>query len=159
MLEYPESKTISKQIKENLSGKIVSNIEILQTPHRFAFFKGDVDSYENLLEGRKITDATYHGGMVEIDFEDVFLIFADGAYPKYYNDKKSFPKKHQFALHFDDETAIFVSIQMYGEVFVFPFFIYRTPKECVRKSISCNGTTDPGPWKWSIAGYPMAGSD
>lgn len=120
MLELPESYTISKQIHESLSGKIISYIEVLHTPHKFAFFKGDMDKYADYLEGQKIVGATYHGGMIEVQTEDSAIVFADGAYPKYYEDKKKFPKSHQMAIYFDDETAIFVSIQMYGFIFAFP---------------------------------------
>lgn len=120
MLELPESYTIAEEVKENLNGKIISSIEVLHSPHRFAFFKGDKESFADLLEGQKIIGAVQHGGMIEIDTEDSMITFADGAYPKYYTDKKQFPKKHQFAMYFDDETAIFVSIQMYGEMFIYP---------------------------------------
>ena len=37
MLELPESYTISKQIEHALKGKIISCIEIMHTPHKFAF--------------------------------------------------------------------------------------------------------------------------
>ena len=120
MLELPESYTISKQIKESLSGKIISYIELLHTPHKFAFFNGDMDKYDDYLEGQKIVGATYHGGMIEMQTEDSAIVFADGAYPKYYENKKKFPKNHQMAIYFDDETALFVSIQMYGFLFAFP---------------------------------------
>lgn len=120
MLELPESYTMSKQIKKSLTGKIISGIEVLHTPHRFAFFHGDRENYGDLLEGQTVRKAAYHGGMVEMDTEDCMITFADGAYPRYYNDKKKFPKKHQLAIYFDDETAVFVSIQMYGIIFIFP---------------------------------------
>lgn len=120
MLELPESYTISKQMQETLVGKIISYIEILHTPHKFAFFQGDMDSYADYLEGQTIVGATYHGGMVEIDTEDSAIVFSDGACPKYYEEKKKFPQNHQLAIYFDDETAIFVSIQMYGFINVFP---------------------------------------
>lgn len=120
MLELPESYTISKQIEQALKGKIISYIEVLHTPHKFAFCKGDVERYSDYLEGQTITGATYHGGIIEIDTEDSMLLLADGAYPKYYEDKKRFPKNHQMAIYFDDETAMFVSIQMYGFIMVFP---------------------------------------
>lgn len=37
MLELSESYTISKQIQESLSDKIIRYIEVLHTPHKFAF--------------------------------------------------------------------------------------------------------------------------
>lgn len=120
MLELPESYTLSKQIQQSLTGKIISYIEVLHTPHKFAFFHGEMDRYAEFLEGQTIVDATYHGGMVEVNTEDSMMVFADGAYPKYYEDKKKFPKNHQLAIYFDDETAIFVSVQMYGIFFIFP---------------------------------------
>ena len=120
MLELPESYTVSKQIEQNLTGKIISAIEILHTPHRFAFFKGDSDKFCDYLEGQTIAGATYHGGMVQIDTEDSMIVFGDGARPQYYTDKSKFPKNHQFVIYFDDETAIFVTIQMYGEIFIYP---------------------------------------
>ena len=120
MLELPESYTISEQIKKSLTGKKISCIEVLNTPHRLAFFHGDVDSYGELLKGQIVMNATHHGGMIEINTEDCMIAFSDGSYPKYYEDKKKFPKKHQFAVYFDDETAVFVSIQMLGMIYVFP---------------------------------------
>lgn len=138
MLELPESYTISKQIHESLSGKIISYIEVLHTPHKFAFFKGDKDKYADYLEGQKIVGATYHGGMIEMQTENSAIVFADGAYPKYYEDKKKFPKNHQMAIYFDDETAVFVSIQMYGFIFVFP------KGECTEE-FYISSCTKPGP--------------
>lgn len=120
MLELPESYTISKQIEQALSGKIISSIEIMHTPHKFAFFHGEKEKFSDWLEGQRIVGATYHGGMVEVDTEDSMIVFADGAYPKYYEDKKKFPKNHQMAIYFDDETAVFVSIQMYGFISIYP---------------------------------------
>ena len=119
MLELPESYNISKQIDQNLKGKTISYIEILHTPHRFAFFHGDKDKFDEQLEGQTIEGATYHGGMIEVDTKDSMIVFSDGAYPKYYEDKNEFPKNHQFAIYFDDETAVFVSIQMYGAIHIF----------------------------------------
>ncbi len=120
MLELPESYTISRQIKKSLTGKKISKIEVLQTPHRFAFFHGDTEGYGDLLKGQTVMDAACHGGMIEMDTEDCMIALSDGAYPKYYENKKKFPKKHQLAIYFDDETAVFVSIQMYGIIFIFP---------------------------------------
>lgn len=120
MLELPESRTIAKQMEQTLTGKIISHIEMLHTPHKFAFIKEASDNYSSVLEGQTVTGACCHGGMVELDAEESMIVFADGAYPKYYEDKRKFPKKHQFAIYFDDETAVFVSIQMYGEIFIFP---------------------------------------
>jgi len=120
MIELPESYTISAQINKYLVGKFISYIELLKTPHGFCFLRGDKEKYAGYLEGQEIVSAEYHGGMIQINTLDSTILLFDGAYPKYYDDKRKFPKKHQLALYFEDETALFVSIQMYGGIFVFP---------------------------------------
>ena len=120
MLELPESVTIAKQMEESIKGKIVSYVEVLHTPHRFAFFKGDPARYGDWLEGQRIENASSHGGMVELDTENFMIVFNDGAYPRFYEDQDKFPKNRQFAIYFDDGTAIFVSVQMYGGITVCP---------------------------------------
>ena len=120
MLELPESYTIAKQMNEVLKGKVITDIMIMQSPHRFAFFKGDMDAYPDYLVGQTVKGATYHGGMIELDTEDSMLIFSDGANVRYSEDKRKFPQKHQLAIYFEDETALFVTIQMYAVTGVFP---------------------------------------
>lgn len=114
MLELPESYTIANQINEHLKGKIISYVELLHTPHKFAFIPCDKGNFKEYLEGQTIEGAIHRGGILEIDTEEGMLLLSDGAYPKYYEDKKKFPKNHQLAIYFDDDTAMFVSIQMYG---------------------------------------------
>lgn len=92
MLELPESATIARQINEHLTGKIISEIKVLQTPHKFAFIKCEHEKYEECLEGQAITGAVFQGGMVQIDMEDSMIVMNDGAYPRYYDDVKKFPK-------------------------------------------------------------------
>lgn len=52
MLELPESTAIARQINDHLTGKIISGIKILQTPHRFAFFTGSRTSLRNISRDR-----------------------------------------------------------------------------------------------------------
>ena len=118
MLELPESYTLAEQCRKYLTGKIISEISILHTPHRFAFFHGETEEYAELLEGQKITGAVYHGGMLELDTKDAMIVFSDGFSPRYYEEKAQFPAKHQFALFFDDDTALCSSVRMYGFISV-----------------------------------------
>lgn len=156
MLELPESYTISKQINENLQGKIISYVEVLHTPHKFAWINSEQGGVEEHLEGQTIEGATFHGGMLEITTEDSMLLLSDGAYPKYYENKKKFPKNHQLALYFDDDTAIFVSVQMYG-------FITACPKrECthgyyISSSTKINPLSEEFTYKYFRSLYPAKG--
>ncbi|MDO5520962.1 MAG: DNA-formamidopyrimidine glycosylase family protein [bacterium] len=120
MIELPESNVIAAQITEYLKGKVIDEIEVGHSPHKFAFYKGEPEEYEDLLEGKTIKRAIHRGGLIEIQTEDSMMFLGDGAYPRYYKDPKKFPKKHQFMMKFEDGTEMAVSIQMYGEIGVFP---------------------------------------
>jgi len=156
MLELPESYTIAKQINEHLQGKIISYVELLHTPHKFAWVNSEQGSVEEHLEGQTIEGASFYGGMLEITTEDSMLLLSDGAYPKYYENKKKFPKNHQLALFFDDDTALFVSVQMYG-------FITACPKgECthgyyISSSTKPNPLTEEFTYEYFKSLYPANG--
>ncbi|WP_167955562.1 endonuclease VIII [Anaerosporobacter faecicola] len=119
MLEIAESYTIAEQMRKSLVGKIVSEIVVLHSPHKFMWFWGERETFEELLEGKQVTGAKQYGGIIELELETVRVTFSDGAYPRYYDNSKKFPKKHQFMMIFDDDTAISVSVQMYGAVGIF----------------------------------------
>lgn len=120
MMELPESYALARQITEELKGKIISEVVILKSPHKFTFFKGNTDLYQDYLEGQTITGAVNKGGMLEIDTEDSMIVFSDGITPRYYQGKKNYPKNHQFALMFDDDSALICTTRMYGFVNVSP---------------------------------------
>lgn len=135
MLELPESYSLAKQITKALKGKQISHIELLHTPHRFVFFKGDEREYEALLVGKTIQGATYHGGILEIDTEGSMLFLSDGASPRYWKTKEQVPKKHQLLLQFSDGSAMSCSVQMYAAIGIYslgqcdePYYISSSTK-------------------------------
>lgn len=121
MLEYPEAKTIARQIGETLLGKTIADVTLEQTPHKFAFFTADKALYASMLAGETIRGAAQHGGFVEINTERAMLYFSDGAFPRYFSVNEKPPAKHQFLLRFTDGAHLAVSIQMYGFIGVSPF--------------------------------------
>ncbi len=114
MLEYPEAKTIAKQIEETLIGRTIVEVVLEQTPHKFAFFTAGKENYPSLLMGETVRGARGIGGIAEIDTDRRILYFSDGASPRYYPAGEKPPKKHQFLLRFADGSCLAVSIQMYG---------------------------------------------
>jgi len=119
MLELPEAVVISKQINEILKGKTIVNAIANSSPHKFAFYNGSSEEYANLLKGKKFVEAYSYGGMVEINFDGVCVVFTDGANIRYFSHIKSIPAKHQMLIVFDDNSFISASIQMYGGVWCF----------------------------------------
>lgn len=114
MLEIPESNTIAKQINETIKGKIIRFAAADQTPHKFAWYFGDPEGYNDLLAGKQIGISKALGGMIETAAEDCRILISDGAALSYYEDLTKVPKKHQLYIEFEDATALVSVVQMYG---------------------------------------------
>lgn len=120
MIEIPEAVNLSRQLTERFGGKKIVSVVAGSSPHKFAWYYGDRDSYARLVAGRVFRDARAVGGMVEGAAADVRLLFSEGASLRFLASEASPPKKHQFLMTFADGTALVASIQMYGGVGIFP---------------------------------------
>ena len=119
MIEIPEALELSRQIRENITGKRIMNVISAQSPHKFAWYFGDPDKYHDLLSGKIIGNAKGVGGMVEITAEDAIILLGDGVAVKYHGENERRPQKHQLLIEFDDFTALTASVQMYGGLWCF----------------------------------------
>lgn len=134
MLEIPEAQTIARQLKETVTGKIISQAVAASSPHGFAWYFGDPALYGDMLNGKKITDTAANGGHPEIWAEDMRIAFNDGVNIRYYASDAKRPAKHQLLLEFESGDAICCTVQMYGGMFAFPDgqndnFYYNVAKE------------------------------
>jgi formamidopyrimidine-DNA glycosylase len=117
MLELPEAVVIAGQINETLPGKQILTAVANQTAHAFAWYTGDPACYNALLSGNTIGSATAYGGEVEIQAGDKVLVISNA--PRYLGAGEKRPAKHQLLLEFVDETALSVTIQMWGCLFCY----------------------------------------
>jgi len=125
MIELPEAQTLARQLNETCAGKTIARVEAMQTPHGFAFFRGEPQSYPPALEGLKIARAEAHGGRPELFFEGgLRLCFNDGVNMRHLAPDTKRPAKHQFFVEFDDGCAMACTVQMYGF-----FGLYATEAE------------------------------
>ncbi|NLO39981.1 MAG: endonuclease VIII [Ruminiclostridium sp.] len=119
MIELPEAAVMAEQLNEIVQGKRITNVIANSSPHKFAWFCGDPQSYHGMLSGKSLGKAVPVGGMVEIAAEGYILVFAEGVNLRFHdvNDKR--PQKHQLLLEFEDDSALSASIQMYGGLWCF----------------------------------------
>lgn len=127
MLEIPEIMTIVQQLNSTIIGKEISKVIVNASEHKFAFFYEDPKTYPNKLRGKKIEKAYSSGAFIEIEASDVRLTFADGANLRYYPNSSEIPAKHQLLLGFSDDSALVVSVQMYGFIAAFKEGEYSNP--------------------------------
>lgn len=119
MIEIPESYTLAKQLNATIQGKSISYVKANQSPHSFAWYSGNPEDYAELLVGKTVGVSHARASMVEIEVADCRIVISEGASPRYYDDLKKVPKKHQLYVEFDDATAIACTIQMYGGILAY----------------------------------------
>lgn len=117
MIELPESKTYAKQIAETLTGKTVISVQAASSPHKFAWFYGDPEEYDQRLLETEILSARGFGMFVEINLSRSTLLFSDGTNLRVHPTSGPIPIKHQLLLGLNDGTFFSASIAMYGGVF------------------------------------------
>ncbi|MDF2485506.1 MAG: glycosylase/AP lyase, DNA-binding [Herbinix sp.] len=114
MLELVEARILAEQMNLSICGKRISKVTTLHSPHKFAFFHGDPQTYDELLRGRQIGKAAPVGGQLRLEIEDLIFVFGDGVDLRYLNQDEKRPSKHQLLIEFEDGSALSGSIQMYG---------------------------------------------
>jgi len=119
MLEIPEAVTISRQMREQMTGRHVASAVAGAFPHGFAWYSGDPAGYGALLAGRAVEGAQAVGGMVEVRLAGARMVFGDGASPRFFAPGGKRPKKHQLLVEFDDGSALACGVQMYGGIWAF----------------------------------------
>lgn len=114
MIEIVEANVLADQMNKVISGKRISGVTTLASPHKFAFFHGDSESYEGLLKGKQIGEASPNGGQLKLKIEDLIFVFGDGVDLRYIVADAKRPVKHQLLMEFEDGSALSGSVQMYG---------------------------------------------
>ncbi len=119
MIEIPESITLAEQLTSELKGKKIKKVIAGKRPHKFAFFMGDPQEYDELLSGKTVGQTCAYGGRVEIEIGDMRLEFFDGVNLRLLSEGEKEPDKHQLYILFKDGSALAASVQMYGGLMAF----------------------------------------
>lgn len=133
MLEIVEVNVLADQINRTITGKQIVNVLAAASPHKFAFFHGDPQSYVEMLNGRRIEKAAPNGGQLEIKAEGTKLVLGDGVALRYHEPAGKRPAKHQLLLEFEDGSALSASVQMYGFLWCFQGEEFDNPYYLVAK--------------------------
>jgi len=114
VIELPEAIHLAAQLHETLQGKTVATVVANHSPHKWAWFHGDPDAYEERMAGLTVRGATSRGSMVEVDLGERLLVYAEGVSPRYWAAGERLPRKHQLLVSYDDGSSVSASVQMYG---------------------------------------------
>ena len=121
MLELPEVITISKQVRDTLGGKTITQLFNATKPHRFTFYNGDPMQYGKLLVGKTILSSKGYGMFVDFYLSDnITMNIGDGVSARYYSPGNKIPANYQLLLAFDDDSFLVFTVAMYGFINVYP---------------------------------------
>lgn len=120
MIELPETVVVAGQLNTAVAGKTIRRVVAAQNPHKFAWYTGDPADYPHRLTGKTMGKAAGLGGMIEIEVEDVNLVFNDGVNLRFHQTTAEQPLKHQLLIEFDDSSALSATVAMYGGLACFP---------------------------------------
>lgn len=126
-MELPEAYVVAEQINQTIRGKTIARVVAAQSPHKFAWYHGDPQSYHGRLYGQIIGLAQGYGGMVEIEAGLMALLFGDGVGLRYFAAGEQRPPKHQLLIEFVDGTALTGAVQMYGGMWCFKQGEFENP--------------------------------
>lgn len=120
MIELPEAITLSRQVKETVAGRVITEVYGATHPHKFTFYNGTPHEYRSLLKGKKILSAIGKGIFVDMVLDEgIHLSISDGINMRYGTPSSPVPGKHQLLLALDDNSFISFTTSMYGGIYIF----------------------------------------
>jgi len=119
MIELPEACSLAGQITGTIVGKKIVGVTAGHTPHKLAWYYGDVSKYSKLLIGETVTRGESFGGFVEVRAGGAILLFGEGVNLRFHQSGERHPAKHQLLVELDDGSALSAAVQMYGGMGVF----------------------------------------
>lgn len=116
MLELPEVLSMANQLNLTIVKKKMAHVYGPSKVHKFCWFNGNPEEYNEILSGKQIIAVTGFGIFVEIEFEGNHKIcFNDGVNVRLTSKEKS-PKNYQLMAEFEDGTALVFTVAMYGGI-------------------------------------------
>ena len=116
MFELPEYVTLAKQINETLTGKVIEQGSLGNTPHKFVWYNRTLGEFAALTRGKTVGKARAQGRWLFIALEpDYVLTFGEcGGKVLFHPADSPIPKKYHLHLAFTDGSALTATTQMWG---------------------------------------------
>lgn len=123
MIELPEATTIARQINAELKGKRILAGNRGNSPHKFAFYSKQTPEEDSAaLIGKTVGETDVNGPLILAALEPDYVLILGGGGERilYHRTSATLPQKHQFFIHFSDETYLTVTVQGWGSAILVP---------------------------------------
>ena len=119
MIEIPEGLALAEQLNKTVQGKRIARVEVLRSPHKFAWFQGDPLAYPDLLAGQTVGRRAVLAA--RWNSKPAARVWRSPKAPpgSIHADQADVPAKHQLLLEFEDGSALSLSVRMYGGILCF----------------------------------------
>jgi formamidopyrimidine-DNA glycosylase len=116
MFELPEIATLSSQINKTLTGKIIRQGSLGNSPHKFVWYNRKPAEFEKLTRGKKIGKSTPRGRWLFLPLQPghVFVLGECGGKALYHPAGSPVPKKYHLLLSFEDGSFLTITTAMWG---------------------------------------------
>lgn len=116
MFEIPEYITLSRQINQHLSGKVIRTGNLGNSLHKFVWHNRTEEDFARLVAGRTIGESFVRGRWMFIPLEPGYhLLFGEcGGKMIYHKPDTEHPKKYHLCLEFEDGSFLTETTQMWG---------------------------------------------
>ncbi len=143
MFELPEFITLARQINETMTGKVIKNGSLGNTPHKFVWYNRSPAEFAARTSGKRVADAWARGKWLFIPLvPDHVLLFGEcGGRVLYHPPGSKEPARYHLRLAFEDGSSFTATTQMWGAM-----ELHGNGSERDRKYIKDMRTTpvDPG---------------
>lgn len=142
MFELPEMVTLARQMNEALTGKVVKQGRLGNSPHKFVWYNRSDDEFNQLTQGKWFGEAYARGRWLFAPLEPNYvLLFGEcGGNMLYHRPGATMPKKCHLHLAFDDDSFLTATTQMWGA-----YELYEAGKEQERDYVRGMRTTPVEP--------------
>jgi formamidopyrimidine-DNA glycosylase len=116
MFELPEIVTLASQMNASLSGKVISQGNLGNSPHKFVWYNRTREEFAALVEGKQVGQAAGHGRWLMLDLEPGYrLVLGEfGGKALFHAAGTPLPTKTHLVLFFKDGSAFSVLTAMWG---------------------------------------------
>lgn len=121
MFEIPEIVTLTKQINQSLTGKVIRQGSLGNSPHKFVWYNRSHEEFAQLTQGKTVGKTWSKGRWMFISLEPGYvLVFGEmGGKLIYHPAGTPMDKKYHLWLDFEDGSFLTAFTQMWGAMELF----------------------------------------
>lgn len=116
MFELPEYTVLAQQMNATLTGKVIQQGQLGNSPHKFVWYNRSPEEFTALTAGKRIGPARVQGRWLSLSLEPGYVLVLGecGGRVLYHPPQVELPEKYHLLIQFTDGSALTTFTQMWG---------------------------------------------